>query len=499
MHIIKSEQQPLRVLSPPVSQHFSGADAKQLVSDGIARPVSKQDLARRPTRGVLKAFTVLEPGRRRAIHWPEVHNAALRGVYRAHLPQLQHSSNYLDIAREECGAVLDLKAGFYQIGIDESMRDLFRFRDNDGQLYEMTRLIMGGSPAVEIMQLVTSVVVGDPYVVRPQYASPAKVHTYVDGACLYGDAQRVSDALLLAEQNAKYMGATFKDFCLEPRKQFDFVGISFDLRHRDCAKHTVRVADNVITKLGSADAARLSSMTGREVEQLVGRLLFCAGVTQCPLVNHYFSMKWAKRVCNAMNTGRLEPHATVTVPPSVVPDLQRWITEARTEHVPRFVDISSDSEMPVLFFDATLSNYGGVLVLPTNKILITGATFDDGKNEIIAVREAQAGLFCLQDFREALAPYRCVDMRSDNTTVEYSLRRGCARTDTLAKVVCDILKLSVGLDIAIIISRVASVDNPADEPSRQLELSMSKLQQQLAIRVPLHQRRGAGRTFCVCL
>ena len=241
-----------------------------------------------------------------------------------------------------------------------------------------------------------------------------------------------------------------------------------------------------------AAAQRPGTLPARDIEQLVGRLIFAAGVTQRPLAEYYLAMKWSKRICNALNRHDKSPTDQVAVPPSVREQLQAWLTHARDTVTPRF---ERDGARPVLFVDATLDDWGGVLVLPTRRVIVTGAKFTDGVSAPIHIREAQAALFSIQDFALHLRGQPGVDLRVDNTSVEASVRRGSARNELLATVIRRIMRASIQLDLPIAVSRVASEENPADEISRNLTLDEAKLADALAMRVPTYARRGAGRPF----
>jgi hypothetical protein len=413
-----------------------------------------------------------------------VHNAILADKYEPDVP-LDHVSKYHNIIQHEIGATLDLRCGFWQVGIPEFARAAYRFRDASGRLFEMKRLMMGHVASVEIMQILTGVIVGDRTVVEYKHRSPAQVYVWVDGACFAGTRNDVTAALQKAKETAKKLRATFKEPQFEPRLNYDFIGVHWDHQHG-----TVRLADKTFQKLPEITPEQMSA---REVEQLVGRLIFAAGVTQNPLVQYYFAMKWAKRVCHAINVGKIRPDAIVEVPLSVRPQLDKWLKEARSTIKPCFS--TPNTSAPVLFTDATLQNYGAVLVLPTNQIYVSGGKFEDGSEQSIAVREAQAVLFALQDFEQHLRSFPLLDLRIDNTTVEACIRRGCARTDVIASVVNQVLKRSKDWNVELQVSRVGSTENPADEGSRNVKLDVRKLERQLATRVPTYQRMGAGRIF----
>jgi hypothetical protein len=65
-------------------------------------------------------------------------------------------------------------------------------------------------------------------------------------------------------------------------------------------------------------------------EQLVGRLIFAAGVTRTPLARFYFAMKVARREANKLERGEAKPDDVADVPPSV----QALLREGRAVSLP---------------------------------------------------------------------------------------------------------------------------------------------------------------------
>ena len=475
-------------VDPIVSRAFSLSDADQLVSNGFAQVIDAAAERAHPTRGALTAFTVVEKdSRRRAIHWPrEINAAVMSGGYKPSLP-LDHISKYLPAVHSECGGSLDLRCSFWQIPLPQNARPYYRFRDASGRLLEMKVVVMGHVCSVEIMQILTSVLAGDPSVVQHQYRAPAKCHVWVDNILFFGNQKEVEKSLALAKQAAVDLYAEFKDPVFTSTKQVEFIGVWWDF-----AAKTVRVADKTFNKLPDKAPSELSA---REVERLVGRLIFTAGITQSPLVHFYFALKWAKRICNGLNNGTFGEDDLVKIPASVSRQFGQWLASAKLTHSPRLSD--RDSEAPVLFVDATLKGYGGVLVLPSRRVYITGMKFDDGADYSINVREAMGALYSIEDFSDILKQYRNLDLRLDNTSVEAAIARGTAKADKTAAVVAQVLKKSVALNINISASRVGSKENPADAPSRECDVSVNILTNAMGKnKVKSTMRRGAGRLFC---
>ena len=119
-------------------------------------------------------FTVLETRasgpRQRFILWTREQNEYVDSQrYKAHVPGLQHVSNFLPSVLDECGSGRDYKTGFYQIPVPVEARQLFRFEDSSGKWWELTRLPMGHCCSVELMQTLGAAAAGHPAYVLDEF------------------------------------------------------------------------------------------------------------------------------------------------------------------------------------------------------------------------------------------------------------------------------------------------------------------------------------------
>jgi hypothetical protein len=136
-------------------------DCEEFAKHGIYRKVSPEEEKATPSLGQLNVFSVveIEKKRRRAIQHPLQQNQSIyENGYQPNLPDLQHVSRYLNSVSEPVGSVSDIHASFYTIPLDPGASKFYRFRDCDGNLYEMTKLLMGLNVSVEIQQIITSVI-----------------------------------------------------------------------------------------------------------------------------------------------------------------------------------------------------------------------------------------------------------------------------------------------------------------------------------------------------
>ena len=438
------------------------SDAQQLVTDGMATVVTKEMRRVRRTTGGCIPFCVVEEkpegSRRRFILWPKEQNRAVYAKgFRSEVP-LEHVSAYLGAATATCGVTCDLRVGFFQVGLPEAMRANFRFVDNSGTMYEMTRLPMGHCVSVDIMQLITETILGTHSTAAPQHQCPLDSAVWVDGGMLVGDATAVKVAAEWVTRSAERFGATFKKVPLVPAQAAEFIGVNFDF-----AAHTVRVAPKTLGKLPPKIPAKL---TAGDLEQLVGRLIFAAAVSGTPLGHFYFALKTTRRVFNHLNRGKLTTSTVVTLDSTtrwLLHDLLHKCTATRTIGTHKAA-ATGDWR---LFSDASVDGWGAVLLAPNGQVFSSGGKWAAKKSsKEIAQLEATAVIRALASFEEKLRGATRLQLVVDNTSVQHGVKRGNARAEDLAPLVADIVAAVATLGCPATVAYVKSLDNPADLPSR---------------------------------
>ena len=441
---------------------FPVAAARRMLSDGNAEVVAPDH---GPTRACCHSFSVVEHkpegARRRAISWTEwLNDKAYARGFRSCAP-LFHSSHYVSAALFPAATQFDLKLGFYQVELTSDERPFFRFQDVDGSWYQLTRMPMGHSASVDVMQLLTMTLAGCHEVVLPEFRCPHRSpYVWVDGAMFAGTNREVLDAMSFFQRQASSVGATLKAAPSVLTKH-DFVGIEFD--H---VAHTVRMAEKTRNQLPSHVTEKMTAM---ELEQLAGRLLFGAGIVGEPLAPFYMALKRVRRVVNALNRETASPSDVVSLSTGCAAKLD----ELRKRVVcPRTVTAAAVKASATLFSDASLQGWGAVLCDERGRILITGGSWSAKEKdchiselEMLAVRNAVLA------FYDALAPIGKVHICVDNTSVEGVLLSGNSRSGDLAAAVAATVPHLASLNAALTVAYIRSADNPADIPSRQGELS----------------------------
>jgi hypothetical protein len=367
------------------------ADVAQLTKDGIITPVDANDLLKNPTRGRFFLFTVAEEAkrRRRCIMWSKEQNEKLRSMgYTPMEIDLDHISAYRAHVenKDRWGAVLDATVAFWQIGIPKPARAFTRFTFK-GETFEVNVGSMGHVAMPELMQLIMKIVSGFPgYVAKYEDQLPnALGSVWIDGLFITADSKKhCADAIAHVKNLAKRVNLQFKEEDCTPRREVEFIGVTWNLEHG-----TMITAPKTLDKIPESCPDQIRA---DEAEQLIGRLIFAAGVAQVPLVHHYFVMKYFKRICHKLNTGEFHASSVISLKGFA---MQSLVTEfCKAVRQVKRPTVVADSRTPAreahLFTDSTLIGWGAILVLPNGRVLVAGDKFRDGKRDVpIHVREAE--------------------------------------------------------------------------------------------------------------
>ncbi len=433
---------------------FSSEHARLLAAAGVACPAEGPG----PYGNTNVPFTVVEEKpsglRQRFILWTrEANKAAKEGGYVPHVP-LGHIGRYLAAVRDETASLRDVKTSFYQVEIPAYARHLFRFVDEAGSWWELTRLPMGHTCAPEIMQWLSSVVAGDPAIVLPRFASRrVRVEVWIDNIRLSGTKAAVDAATKQMDATAAEADMQWKEAdCRTSVTHYDFLGVLWNHRSK-----CVQVGAKTLTRLVCSPV-----MTAGEIEALGGRLLFAGAVAGVKLAPHYFAVKWLRRVVASVNAGRRSLTDPVDLPPSILHRVQKWIAEAsRSQTIPAGKPASSWQ----LFVDASRSGWGVVLASSSGEVRISGAQWDEHDQSLhINVLEAKALVQGLQALPEEGV---AVDVFVDSTTVQGSWRKAFSPSAPLNGAIAAAHDVASAKNLSLALRWIASGANPADAPSRQ--------------------------------
>ena len=442
--------------------------------------------SRDPSRGFINVFTVVEEAkhRQRLIHWTKPQNEAAytQHNYKCEIDDLQHISNFLPAVYTDCAGTADIHASFYHVELPPEARAFYRFRDTRGDLYQLRVGAMGHCIMPEIMQMITNVLAGNPRYVRDEFAVNVPVTVWIDNVRHHGTRALVESAQRALKRNADELGL---EVTIDPvRTKYDFIGVAWN--HED---RTVRVAEKTILKLPQVVPDR---MPAREIEEFLSRLLFTTSVRQTPLVNHWWCLKWGRRVMNGLNTGRLSNDTAIPIPPSAVRSLQSWLDEARRPHK---VVLGRDGRHATLFTDATPQGWGGVLVCDDGRVHGVGGQFKANQRQgPISAQEAWAPQLALRAFTPLFRDQNItqLDLLVDNTSVEHTLQKGNTSCEHMVEPIRRFWQQSIRTHLRVRLAYISTAVNPADSLSRGLALDIGKVEQAMRLPVP-NSRRGEGR------
>ena len=454
---------------------FSRADAQTLCKDGIAE--------RAPDGAVPTAvpFTVLEDKmvkvgnrrqrrrlltkRRRFILWPKQLNSFLKEQgYKADVP-LQHISCYLSGVRSRGGGTRDVQCGFYHIPIPEDRRFLFRFVDDEGVVWQLTRLPMGLRTAPEIMHSVTATLAGHKDYALPQYrAKGVDTDVWIDNVRVHGDSDEVTAALAAFDARCVEARVALNDDDAEEGERYTFLGVVFD-------HHVGKVSlgEKLHAKFAAAEVAEL---TVGELERWMGRFQHAVAVLQIDLAEYWWLIKTVRRRLSAINRGTLTRQHGANLSQQV----RREFEELMRRCVQNEPAVPPDLEAvpaATVFTDATMESWGAVYVdRVSREVRVAGGKFKSRAPHIGAAEtRAVAAAF-------AAFPVdgKHIDLVIDNTSTVAAVSKGRAASHSINEELRRVLDWKSRKTVSLKARYIASASNPADAPSRQQPFTKQHLQ-----------------------
>lgn len=457
----------------PVSHGLSKKSIERVVATGACRAVTESDLLERPTKGSARAFFVLEEKlddngnastRARMILHTKAANAALTSASSSFSinVHMYRSSYYTPAIAHEAAIVADIYSGFTHVDIPVWARSWFRFRDDDGTMYEQCRLPMGHHVSVQLMEVITLAIVGSPIVCKPEYTIRGIRHDgFVDDLRAAGPIRRLEHAKTLMQRTADHINVRFKE-PLQVTKRYTYLGVVYDHDSK-----IVSISDKTLRKLPEHVD---NTMKAGDLYRTVSRLIFCSGPLEIPLGRFYFSMKHTTALCNKINRGLIDDDTTVSVPSGLQRSLSAWIELARsTKSFANHDWNRKPSRACTLFTDASLSGWGAFLTTSDNAVYIVGGAWRDAhqlESHHISWLEARAVKYAFQAFRGLIRQHDHVKLRIDNTSVAAAMARGRARAAELQVEVIEPIEWLKINNISVDVAYVTSQQNRADIVSR---------------------------------
>lgn len=450
---------------------FPASDAATLLANGIC-----EEPADPSTCYLGAAFSVMEhlKGRRRFIYWPRRLNQILKDLlgykFGEELPEVFDISS--DVHKGNFSAAYDLTTSFFQVEIPPEARRFFAFKDENGKVWQMTRMPMGWSVAVEIMHLITRTIAGDAGVLWDALSAPQpKVHVtcFVDNfRHVSTDAAEVDKARVASLARCSAARVTLnKEECNSTLSKHCFCGQMFDF-----AAKTVCLKTSFVDKLLLND---LATMTYRDLRCLYGRLEFASTVLGISPAKFHWAFKFFRRKMAAEAAGTINLDDPVEWWASARKQFAAWRFEALANR-PRFppTELPFDAPHFLLFTDASSVGYGAVLVnCLTNQISCFGERWEPGLEELhINAKELEAVTRGIAYFRQHFPSHVATRLLIyiDNTTAKRVLETHRTRGDQLHHVLLRFNMVVQDLNIMHEIRYIRTDLMPADQPSRGLPI-----------------------------
>ena len=416
------------------------------------------------TKRILRRTT-----RRRPILWPKAMN------------ERKWNMNYIDLPglEEQLGALVpgfgyrayDLTASFFQLPLSPEVSRYFSFQDEDGKIYSYTVLPMGFFGACEVLQALLSALA---------FLSTEDLDVR---STIYIDNIRFGGAV---DTDVNLAGSRFTTLCSqlgimlneESSNQLhteqDFCGVHYRVDHSSAH---VKLPIGQLTKIRE-DTDRIirpPRTSVRSILEVASRLYWGSRVLHLDLAFAYYAIKFNRKISQDLAAGRLSMDDEVEIWPSVKPIFCVW-RRLLLRNQEATVVLEAASPDFLLATDASKWGFGAVLIdRRTGKVASCGGAWSPLESarsinelEIMALaRGAEA-------FHDTIR-HHSTSVYIDNEAARSSLRRGSSKSYMLNLRVSDALpKLS---HINGTLYRVASANNPSDEPSRNKNVDLEKTRQ----------------------
>nr|CAJ16429.1 hypothetical protein Tb09.v4.0153 [Trypanosoma brucei brucei TREU927] len=192
--------------------------------------------------------------------------------------------------------------------------------------------------------------------------------------------------------------------------RYEFIGVLFD---HD--KQTVLLNAKTIRRI--RESAPLEIATIKQMESVVSRMIYAAGVTGEAFFSYYIFFKMMRQRLSLLNRKLVHHSDRVFLPKSVLKLAKQWMSELLKN-----VAVAPPQVHPstaTLATDATVQGWGWMLFRDTGEILIAGGAWEKAPH-MISQGEARAIQLSLLAFRGRFSGplHICVD----NTTVMHIIK-----------------------------------------------------------------------------
>jgi hypothetical protein len=407
--------------------------------------------------------------RRRPIDWPKAMNDRKCALPNIDLPTVESLMN--DLKPDSWFRSFDLASSFFQIPLSPEVSEYFSLKDIEGNIYSYTVMPMGFFAACEVMQSILLAVATLALKNRPQVS-----------AVIYIDNVRFRSASL---QDLNAVAERFKSLCQNlkitlnsessnlPHREHDFCGIHYRVTESEAF---VKLPLAQISKLNNdlSDLWVSPLITPRRFQEIIARFLWASRILRLDLAFAYHALKFIRHLAHEIALGRLERDTPIPIWPSICPILRSWgDILLKNEEVPI---VTNANPAFLLATDASKTGFGAILIdRLTGEVRSFGGSWTPlMKARHINELELMAVTLALEHFGPDLSP-ASVSVYIDNEAARCSLIKGSSRSYHLNQRLLETLPSArLILESA---TRIASADNPSDEPSRGLSINLNKVKQ----------------------
>ena len=455
----------LHALEPQWYSGFQPEGTSQRTSlspDDLATMSDKDIIERAPAGTIPTGFLFAVPEwfkfRRRPIFHPKELNDWVHGWFKSMLNLKRTQTKIAESLQGGHAVAFDLKCSFFQVELDASVRNHYTFLDQEGNVWRFKRMVMGAVVSAELMHMILEILAFAN--MPPRLLARLTISTHIDNVRAIGTVHDTQKWAELFQRNCQYVGATLNDEAVNtPHTKGDWCGILYDYEGKN-----VCLAESTKSKIELlADRIRDPSLTVREFLALEAKLRYASEVLALHPAQFYYVIKFARRLA------KRQLDAPANIWPSIIPTLHTW-AQLVLLNVPRPVKAQQNRPM-VLFSDASMEGYGGVLITGDGEVLTTGRTFSEHErflqNESIRSinnLEDLALVLNLYDFKDLLVDQDVLLVVDNTTTIADTNKQSSKSFDRN-------LLMHKANDVLITVRSwsvhyINTALNPADAPSR---------------------------------
>lgn len=423
-------------------------EQKALVNASLSEPYSGPS-----TFSTVRAFMRREMKKDKFRRRTIFHTICANDTGRMPAPRLMQVRSYHILfsmtGRKKFGAGRDFKSFYHQFEFDPKVREILRYRYGDA-LFQLTRAAMGHKASAAAAHTTSKAIVL--LALHRARKTPSDVHydIIIDDVLFMSDSLEDLTAVCTAfDEICSEIHATIGTFS-PPTTLLTHRGVEFDFE-----KRLRRVKTSTIDRLRARFEYFSRSPTLPRLRSIIGAVMFCRTI-MCIDVGDFL-----RAAIRAELTSQV-PDPTIYRTTIDLVLANDWVHNVTTDTLPYGGTVVTD---------ATLTHWAAIFVDQQGEVITSTGVVPEGP---IHVSEALATLYALDSLPSFDVPHR-VEFVTDNTVWLFSMHRSYARCDELQPIRSEFLGRLRLKNIFPVLAYIASADNPADNPSRGIEVDVGQL------------------------